>query len=45
MENFMWLPAISVIESFVRIFAYMTLIAVGLKLFQALNIYINKNMK
>lgn len=38
----MWLPALTAVESFFRILVSITMIAVGFKLFQALNHYINK---
>jgi len=45
MENFMWLPAITAIESLLRVFVYITIIIVGSKIIQALNIYNNRNSK
>ncbi|WP_164918896.1 MULTISPECIES: hypothetical protein [Acutalibacteraceae] len=45
MEYLTWMPALNVIESLLRILAYMTLISVGWKLFQALSIYVHRNMK
>lgn len=45
MEYFMWLPAITVIESFLRIFAYITIIFIGFKMVKALNNYNDKNSK
>ena len=45
MGNFMWLPAITAIESLLRVFVYITIIIVGSKMIQALNTYNNKNSK
>lgn len=45
MNNFMWLPIFGGVESVLKIFAYMTVIVVGIKLVKALNIYINKNSR
>lgn len=45
MGNFMWLPAIAAIESFLRVFAYITIIIIGFKMVKALNNYNDKNPK
>ncbi|MBW7572830.1 hypothetical protein [Caproiciproducens faecalis] len=42
MENFMLLPMLSIIESLLKIFVYMTIIFVGFKMVQALNNYNNR---
>ena len=45
MSGFLWLPTLSAIESFLRIFVDLAVIAAGFRAFQALGIYIGKNSK
>lgn len=42
MANIYWLPALTTIESLLKIFVYITIITVGWKLMQVMNHYINK---
>ena len=45
MASLIWMPALTTIESFLRIFVYLTIIVVGFRAIQALGIYIGKNSK
>lgn len=45
MENLTWLPALTTIESLLRILVSLTVIAVGFRAIRALNLYIDRNSK
>ncbi|WP_278335028.1 hypothetical protein [Clostridium merdae] len=43
MNSILWISSLAGIESFLRIFLYLTAIGFGLRGIKALNIYIDKN--